>query len=361
MRIAALEPYAALSHMLFLEGLARHSRHHWEIHSLPARGWKWRMRTASVPFAAWLAERTPFDMLFVSDYLNLPELLALLPPSHRDVPVIVYMHENQLTYPLQENEARDHHFALTHLHSMLAARHTLFNSHYHRATFFAALADLVRHVPDVDMQPAVEAARDRSSVLPLGTDIPAGTPRPPTDVPVILWNHRWEYDKDPAALLEALHTLRRDGARFRVRLLGQRFRTEPAAFDALRTEFGTSLELVDFLPERADYLAAVSGAHIVLSTARHEFFGLSTLEALRTGCLGVLPDDLAYPELLPDDEAVRRRFLYPRGEGPVAALRRALDAVRRGAWAAERERALRHTDRFAWDLLAPRYDELFAG
>jgi len=37
----------------------------------------------------------------------------------------------------------------------------------------------------------------------------------------------------------------------------------------------------------------------VLSTARHEFFGIAVVEALLAGCLPWLPDRLSYPELLP--------------------------------------------------------------
>ena len=37
----------------------------------------------------------------------------------------------------------------------------------------------------------------------------------------------------------------------------------------------------------------------MLSTARHEFFGVAVVEALLAGCLPWLPDRLSYPELLP--------------------------------------------------------------
>jgi glycosyltransferase involved in cell wall biosynthesis len=360
MRIAALEPYAAISHLLFLEGLVEHSSHEIEILPMSPRAWKWRMRTASMHYAEVLAEREPFDLWLVSDYLNLPELLALLPASHRDTPVVVYFHENQLTYPLQETERRDHHFAFTHFHSILAARHTLFNSHYHRGSFFEALATLLRLVPDIDMRPSLRAARQRSSVLPLGTDVPRGElPRCDDGVPIVLWNHRWEYDKGPELLLETMRGLKQRGEAFRLRVLGQSFRERPEAIEALGELLGEQLEVLGFLPERDDYLTAIREAHIVLSTAHHDFFGLATLEALRSGALGVLVDDLAYGELLPGDEGVRSRYLYPRESGAVEVLCGALQAVRRGEGIEERRAAVRFTDRFAWEKIAPRYDECF--
>ncbi|MGI6302736.1 MAG: tRNA-queuosine alpha-mannosyltransferase domain-containing protein [Verrucomicrobiota bacterium] len=45
----------------------------------PPRKWKWRMRTSALHFAAALAERPRPDLLFVTDYLNLAEMKALLP------------------------------------------------------------------------------------------------------------------------------------------------------------------------------------------------------------------------------------------------------------------------------------------
>ena len=38
----------------------------------------------------------------------------------------------------------------------------------------------------------------------------------------------------------------------------------------------------------------------MLSTARHEFFGMAVVEAMQCGCLPWLPDRLSYPELLPE-------------------------------------------------------------
>jgi glycosyltransferase involved in cell wall biosynthesis len=357
LRIAAIEPYAAVSHMAFLEGLAAHSRHELELMTLPARAWKWRMRTSALHFAGELerhAGARGWDALLVSDYLNLAELVALLPRGLAEVPALVYFHENQLTYPLRPGQERDHHFGLTHLHALLVCAGALFNSEYHRSTFLAALADLLRHVPDVETDAALRTARARSCVLPLGTDAPRGEPRTPADgVPVILWNHRWEYDKDPDALVEALLELDARGRSFRLRLLGERFRERPTAYETLRTRLAPRLLEDGFVPDRATYFERVAASHVVVSTARHEFFGLGTLEALRAGLFPVLPDDLAYPELLP---ASARQLLYPRPQGPVPALERALATV-----AEEGERGLRtelvdHTDRFSWSVVAPAFD-----
>ena len=140
--------------------------------------------------------------------------------------------------------------------------------------------------------------------------------------------------------------------------MGQRFRRTPAAFDELRRVAGDALEVAEFA-ERGTYLERLREAHVVLSTARHEFFGLGALEALRSGCLPVLPDDLAYPELFPEGLAAPERFLYPRAEGAARPVERALEAVCSGAWMDDRRRLVDHTDAFLWGALAPRYDRVF--
>lgn len=362
--IAALEPYAALSHQRFLEELARHSRHSIELHTLPARAWKWRMRTASLHYAELLAARPPYDLYLVSDYLALAELRALLSGAQRDVPAVVTFHENQLTYPLQPGERRDHHFALTHLFSGLCAGAILFHSEYHRSSFLAALGELLRHVPDVDMRPALETFAARSSVLPLGTElsVPAGRADERDQPPLLLWNHRWEYDKDPEAFVAALDALARRGVPFRVAVLGQSFRQRPAAFEGLAERLGPRLVAQGFAPP-ARYHATLARAALVVSTARHEFFGLGTLEALRCGALPVLPEALAYPELLPP--GLRRApWLYAPdapGEPPralVAALERALELCRGPEGQAARRALEAWTADFAWSRLAPRYDRI---
>ncbi|MEM7261115.1 MAG: DUF3524 domain-containing protein [Planctomycetota bacterium] len=358
LRILALEPYLARSHEQFLDGLASHSRHRLECATLPARKWKWRMRTSAIHYARLLEERSePVDLFFASDYVNLGELRSLLPSRFRDVPVVLYFHENQLTYPLQEGEFLDYQYAMIHLYGMLAADRVVFNSDYHRRELLDALRDLVRLVPDLDLRPDLDAIEARSSVLPIGLDLPRPDRGAVGDPPVIVWNHRWEYDKNPAGFLEALAGLESQKRPFRLRLLGQRFRTLPTEFREILDRWPNAVIESEYPESYEEYVAALRQGDIAISTAIHEFFGVGTLEALRCGLHPVLPNDLAYPELLPEE--FRGFGLYPRERGPVDALAAAIDRVRRPSWLAQREALQRSTDRFEWPQLAPRYDTLF--
>jgi glycosyltransferase involved in cell wall biosynthesis len=359
LNVLALEPYAAPSHMAFLRGLKAHSRHEWSIISLPPRKWKWRLRTSAIHFARALNDLPRPDLLFVSDYLNLAEMNALLAPSRQGIPTLLYFHENQLTYPLQDHERRDFHFGLTHLYSILAADRTLFNSHYHRDQFLDALEVLLKLVPDITTGPAMETCRSRSSVLPLGVGMPAQpkTFLPTTRPPRILWNHRWEYDKRPEAFLEGLQYLVDHHCDFQVLILGQRFQHEHPVLQSMRELLGPRLEDAGYQKERSHYHALLADSDIVVSTAIHEYFGLGALEALRAGAFPVLPNDLAYPELLPEElQGAGTPFLYDPSAGLGPPLLHALDVVRKGGMQEERQRLKKSTDRFAWRNLIPIYD-----
>ncbi|MCK5007550.1 MAG: DUF3524 domain-containing protein, partial [Spirochaetales bacterium] len=49
-RFLFLEPFYGGSHREFAEGWQQSSRHTLELHTLPARFWKWRMRGAALYF-----------------------------------------------------------------------------------------------------------------------------------------------------------------------------------------------------------------------------------------------------------------------------------------------------------------------
>lgn len=177
----------------------------------------------------------------------------------------------------------------------------------------------------------------------------------------IVWPHRWEYDKNPGLLLDICRELERrlapvapvtpvaslesqqehakqqeqgphgveadreDGKNggWSISLLGRKFRSVPLELEQLRLEFSHRIRVGEPLP-REEYVeklkewgaenrkAAVpagehggdsqtSCRHLVLSTARHEFQGLSMLEAAYAGLTPIVPDALSYPEYFPRD------------------------------------------------------------
>lgn len=115
----------------------------------------------------------------------------------------------------------------------------------------------------------------------------------------LVWNHRWEYDKGPALLLEIIEGLIAIDFDFECHLLGQQFRDAPREFERCVRVLRAAgcLGKVGFL-KRPEYLATLRSSDVVLSTALHEFQGLSVLEAMACGCSPIVPDRLVYPELI---------------------------------------------------------------
>lgn len=327
-RVLALNAYHGGSHQAFLEGWVRHSRHHFTLLTLPAYKWKWRMRHAAVTFAeqvaTLVAEGHSWDVLFCTDMLNLAEFLGLCPPAVQRLPAAAYFHENQLTYPDPASQPRDLHFAFTNLTTAMAARRVWFNSSFHRDEFLTALDRWLNRMPDFGPRHVIETLRSKSEIQAPGIELPDGDQAqcgPPLDAadetpdspgglraPLpgnslrILWVSRWEHDKDPETFFQSLFLLQERGCNFRLSVLGERFGRTPEIFDRARVRLAEHVDHWGYLPEREAYRQTLSTCDTVVSTARHEFFGIAILEAVAAGCLPLVPRRLAYPEVLGDHE-----------------------------------------------------------
>ncbi len=364
MRVLALEPYYGGSHKAFLDGWSGAGRHEWSILSLPAYKWKWRMRHAAVTFARQLeqecAKGSRWDLLLCSDMLNLAEFRGLAPRCVRDLPSIIYFHENQLTYPVQCENERDYQFAITNLTSALAADAVWFNSAFHRDSFLTALGTLLNRMPDYQPFEAIEQIRAKSEVHPPGVAPgPSRSARTPGPMR-ILWAARWEHDKNPEDFFAAVEGLRDRRIFFRLSVLGERFREVPEVFPLARRLFADHIDRWGYQQERADYEAALQEADVFVSTARHEFFGLSAVEASLAGACPLVPNRLAYPEVFgPSGDADASGFLY---DGTVPDLTaRLIDLATRlekeGSLLRVGESLRARLSRFEWPNLARTLDE----
>lgn len=301
MRILALEPYYGGSHQAFLDGWSATSRHEWTILSLPAYKWKWRMRHAAVTFAdetrKLTAQGQTWDALFCSDMLNLAEFLGLAPAAVGALPSVAYFHENQLTYPVRVESERDYQFAMTNLTTALAAKAVWFNSAFHRDSFLKALAVFLQRMPDHQPTEAVARIEDKACVHHPGV-CPPGAPRiRDSDSLRILWAARWEHDKNPDTFFAALKRVKAQGVPFRVSVIGEQFRDTPSVFAWAREYFADHIDRWGYQGTREEYVAALRQADVFVSTAEHEFYGLSAVEATLAGAYPVLPERLAYPEV----------------------------------------------------------------
>ena len=371
MRILLLEPYCGGSHRAWAEGYAAHSRHDVTLLALPARFWKWRMQGGALTLAEQ-ARTLSFrpDLILASDMLNLPAFLGLTRDFLSGIPTALYCHENQLTYPLslssplvggtEGGQKRDLTYAMINWLSMLAADRVFFNSRYHLEDWFDELPRLLQHFPDYTHTHRITEVQAKSEVLPVGCDlrrldrIPTlrRFPEPSQGFPpLILWNQRWEYDKDPETFFRALYALCEAGVDFRVALAGRNYRQSAPEFEAARERLGARVVHFGYADD-AQYVTLLRRADVVVSTARHEFFGVAVVEAIYGGCFPVLPRRLAYPELIP--QSYHEACLYEDFEGLVERLRWALTHPERASTLAAELRSA--VARFDWAEMGLCYD-----
>jgi glycosyltransferase involved in cell wall biosynthesis len=304
--VVAVEPWYSGSHRDFLDGLCAHSRHRIRTYTLPGRFWKWRQTGSGLVLGRKAAaDAPPCDVVLASDFLHLPDFLALTRRVWPGVPAVLYFHENQLSYPLAEGHDLDRAYALANLSGAAAADAVWFNSAYHRRVFFADLEKLLGACPDFAPKGLLDAIGERAAVVPLGVDLAGLTlhldPTARTGPLTLLWNHRWEHDKNPEGFFSACFRLAEAGVDFRLIVLGQAFARAPEVFAAAREQLGGRILHWGYVPGRDAYARLLSRADVVVSVARHDFFGVAVVEAMHAGCLPLLADRLNYPDLVPPE------------------------------------------------------------
>lgn len=365
-RIALVEPYCTGSHAAWASEFALHSRHAVELLTLPGRNWKWRMHGGAVTLAArFLALPHRPDLILATDMLDLATFLALTRATSFGCPCAIYFHENQLTYPWSPGDPdpgikRDLHYAFINYTSALAADAVLFNSAYHRSAFLDALPGFLDRFPDAVDKGSVERIAAKSPVLPLGMDLrkldafrPPEGGSAPGQPPLVVWNHRWEYDKDPESFFSALFDLADEGVDFRLAVLGESFGRVPEIFAVAKKRLAAQVVQWGYTDSFGEYAEWLWRGDILPVTSRQEFFGASVVQAMYCGCTPLLPDRLSYPEHLPEGE--RPRWLYREDDSYLRRLR-SLIVDGRGASAP----VAGAVARYDWATLAPVYDELFA-
>ena len=313
----------------------------------------------------FLKSRLKPDLILASDMLDLNTFLSLTRHRTAGIPVAVYFHENQITYPWSPEDPdprlkRDNHYGFINYTSALAADRILFNSAYHRESFIQAIPGFLSQFPDHRGLENMEAITKKSSVLSLGMDLvrfdkvhskgkPEGLP------PVILWNHRWEYDKNPQEFFEVLFQLNYEGMEFRLVVLGESFGKEPEIFAEAQVKLSEQIIHWGYVNDFQSYAQWLKRSDILPVTSFQDFFGGSVVEAIYCGCYPLFPDRLAYREHIPPDH--QAPYFYHTKDELLQQLREILT----GSLAKNSLHLPTFVSRYDWKHIIGKYDMMLAG
>ncbi len=350
-----LEPFFGGSHRAFAQGLISHSKHTIDLITLPDSFWKWRLGGAALHFFKTASDLDAYDGLITTSLMRLSDFKALCGPSCP--PVLVYFHESQLTYPQPPGKSLNFQLGFADITTALTADKVLFNSESHYKTFFATLADFIKKLPDYPPEWVTVAIRSKSDVLYPGcsfesvSETDAYTDSAP---PLIIWNHRWEFDKNPKDFFEVLETLLERGHDFQIALLGKNVQFVPKQFIKARKRFGRRIIQYGYVPSKAKYYEWLKRGTVVISTAIQENFGMSIIEAIRWGCLPLLPKRLSYPEIIP--QALHSDFLYQDNQDMLVKLAFIIENI--SAFQDKRKQLTEAMVRYSWENLKVLFDEV---
>lgn len=321
MRVLLLSAYEAVSHRYWAQSLmAQLDDVSWTLLSMPPRHFSWRIR--GNPLSWWLKEpevlSQPFDVLLATSMVDIATLIGLFPHLGQ-ARKVVYFHENQFAYPESDEQMPQVEAKMVNLYAALAADTVVFNTAYNRDSFIDGARRFLKKMPEnLPVAKPLERLRQQAIVLPvpiMPLDSATGSScephfdrhlhsnsnsNPNPNPRRIIWNHRWEYDKNPDDFFAVLFALSEQQVPFELAVLGQRFRDVPAIFSQAEKRLAEHIICWGPQPE-AEYQAVLNGGGIVVSTTWHEFQGLAIMEAAQRGALPLVPDRLCFPELYPDN------------------------------------------------------------
>lgn len=311
-----LDPFHTGSHAawsLGLAGVLEGAGHTVVLHTLPGRHWKWRMHGAAATWAPLMRDAEPPDVLITTDMCDVAQLRGMMPPTWSTVKVVTMFHENQLTFPWSPDDpdranGRDNTYGYVNLSSALASDVVWFNSRHHMEVFLDAAETWMKAMPKPHIPRLLEQLRPKSRVMHLGLDLQGWERHKDTrpdarrkDVPTILWNHRWAWDKGTDAFMTFARRVVQDDRPAQFVILGQSFSRMPNGWDSLRSELGERCLHWGYAESREEYISWLWRCDVVPVAPQQEYFGLSVVEAMRCEVMPWVPNAHAYPETTPKE------------------------------------------------------------
>lgn len=360
--ILLIEPFYTGSYKQWCEGFKKHSSHNVEILSMAGRHWKWRMHGGAITLAREFNElKKDFDVVFATDMLDVTTFKSLI--NKKDLPIYIYFHENQLTYPWKTEDRdvenkRDHNYGFINFSSALASDKVFFNSKFHYDIFFKDMEVFLKNLPDYNELESLEKIKDKSKVLYLGMDFDfidllKGSGNEKNKKPLLLWNHRWEHDKNPEDFFKILYQLQDEDIDFELAIVGENFKKSPEIFNEAKSILKNKIVQFGFCDSRKDYGYWLRKADLLPVMSTHDFFGASVVEAIYAGAFPLLPKRLSYPEHI--DKKLHKDVFYGSNENLKEMLKekiKNIDNVRNIS-------LKKDVEKYSWKKIIKDYDDCF--
>ncbi len=361
MKILLVEPFFTGSHQRWATEYQQYSTHSIQLLTMKGKYWKWRMHGGAVTLAEQFKQlpRKP-DLILATDMLDVATFKGLCGNTLSDIPIAVYFHENQLTYPWSPSDKdidlkRDNHYAFTNYTTALAADALYFNSPYHKASFLGALPRFLGQFPDYKELHQIEKIKQKSHILPLGMDLKrfdGFQTKKENPVPVLLWNHRWEYDKNPTSFFKTLFRLSEEDIHFKLNVVGASFSKQPPIFEEAKRRLENHILHFGYLDSFQAYAECLWTSDILAVTSQQDFFGGSVVEAIYCGVYPLLPKRLAYPMHIPKQFEANHFY-----ENDTDLYHKLKMLLKQGI--TRNETLSQFVQKYDWSRLVPHYDSVF--
>ena len=355
LKICLIEPFYTGSHKKWADEYQYYSKHNIEILSLKGIYWKWRMHGGAITLAEKFNQlynkKTKPDLILTTDMLNLPVFSSFI---KYDIPTITFFHENQLTYPWSSKDRdklknRDHHYGFINYSTALKSNAIMFNSLFHLHSFINALKVFLKQFPDHRGISNIEIIKKKSIVSYLGLNLNKFNKyelKQKNKYPIILWNHRWEYDKNPDQFFNSLKKIKEDNYKFNLVVLGEEFQTEMSIFNKARELFADELLHIGYCDSFTDYAKWLWKSDILPITSNQDFFGISIMEAVYCKTIPILPNRLTYPELFKSD----RTIFYNNDNELIEKIKASINNL------SSYKKLNKLASKFDWTKIAKKYD-----
>ena len=106
-------------------------------------------------------------------------------------------------------------------------------------------------------------------------------------------------------------------------VVGENFKNSPQIFKTAQNELNDRILNWGYLNSREDYFKTLNQSDILPVTSIHDFFGISTVEAMGYNVFPLLPNRLAYPEHIPPK--LKTNCIYESDEDLYLKLKKYLE------------------------------------